>query len=242
VVGAVPGRGPAWAQVDRERLSGAVLAMVEERTHRVKAVAALVGRLGAFLVRVRGHQRRVDVHDHLPTVPAPRGAGQRPTLGPHRGPGIGTCLADCGDRSIDIAGKGSEQPRDSRIGGHIAEHRWLGAYRRDIGQAVTAERDRGRHIEQHLARIMLSTIRPPRRQRHRQTTVQAGRTDRLQQQQRSRGRDQRLADRIENDIRDRDTLHLRSAFHLSLLNRRKSKNPKQDRHFRALRAVPTPAT
>ena len=42
--------------------------------------------------------------------------------------------------------------------------------------------------------------------------IQTRDPDRLPQQQRARGRDQRLADRIENKTRSRVTLHLRSAF------------------------------
>ena len=112
----------------------------------------------------------------------------------------------------------------------------MGADRREIGQAVPAERDRGRDIEKYLARIVPGTVLAPWHQRRGQATVQARDPDRLAEQQCSRGRDQRLTDRIENQVRDRVTLHLRSAFHLRVLNRRKSKNPKQDRHFRALRA------
>jgi hypothetical protein len=113
----------------------------------------------------------------------------------------------------------------------------LGTDHRDIGEAVTAERDRGRDIEEHLARIMLSACRPPWRQRSRQTTTQARHPDRFLDQQGTRRRDQQLADGIENHIRDTATLHLRSAFHSVTLSLRKPKFSVLDRHFRASRAA-----
>jgi hypothetical protein len=82
VIGAVPWRGLPGPQVDRKRFPGSVLTMVDERAHRREPVAALEGRLGAFLVRVRGHQRGVNVHDHLTTTTTSWGAAQWPATGP----------------------------------------------------------------------------------------------------------------------------------------------------------------
>ena len=53
------------AQRTASGLAGAVLTVVDERAHRGEPEAALVGRLGALLLRVRAHQRGVDVDDHL---------------------------------------------------------------------------------------------------------------------------------------------------------------------------------
>jgi hypothetical protein len=44
---------------------------------------------------------------------------------------------------------------------------------------------------------------------------------------------------IKNQTRDRVTLHLRGALPLGFLETSQSKNPAQDRHFRALHAVPS---
>ena len=71
-----------------------------------------------------------------------------------------------------------------------------------------------------------------------QIAIQARDPNRLLDQQCPRRRDQRLADGIENQIRDAVTLHLRSAFPLGFLRRRNHKNPVPDRHFRFVRAVP----
>jgi hypothetical protein len=54
-------------------------------------IAPPEGRLGPMFVRVRGHQRGVDVHQRLAPVPVPRRARQRPTTRPHRRPRVGTC-------------------------------------------------------------------------------------------------------------------------------------------------------
>ena len=92
MVGAVPRRGLARPQVDREGLAGAVLAVVDERAHRGEPEAALVGRLGALLVRVRGHQRwrrcpRSPDHRRGGRACRPTaGAGPTPRPAPGRGP------------------------------------------------------------------------------------------------------------------------------------------------------------
>ena len=237
MVGAVPRRGLARPQVDREGLPGAVLAVVDERAHRREPVTPLEGGLGALLVRVRGHQRGVDVHDHLPALAVRQvrrpAADAAPTPPPAPRPG----RPDRGDRIIDVGGQGREQPRDRRIGGDRPEHRRLRTDRGDIGQAVTTERDRGRDIEQHLARVVHATIPPPRRQTRRQAAIQPRDPDRLPQQQRPRGRHQRLAAGVQNqDGTGLDfTYGVPSAR--QTLDLRKPKYPKQDRHFRALGAV-----
>ncbi len=95
----------------------------------------------------------------------------------------------------------------------VAEQLGLGTHRGHIGQTVPAQRDRGRHIEQHLTRVVHRPLRAPRRQRRRQGTIQPTQPHRLRQQNRTRRRGQRLADGIKNRTRKPAvTLHLRSAF------------------------------
>ena len=187
------------------------------------------------------HQRGVDIDDHLAAITAARTPGQRPAPCPHRCARPGTGSPDRGQRGIDVRGQSSDQPGHRRIRGDRAEHLRLRTDRGHISQAVAAERDRGRDIEQHLARIMNRTIRAPRPQHPRQRRMQTRQPDGLPQQQPTRRRHQRLADRIENKTRYRVTLHLRSAFPLGDLRRRNPKNPLQDRHFRVSHAVINPA-
>ena len=84
VVGGGVRRGRPGAQHPGQGLPGAVLAVVDERAHRVEPEAALEGRRGQLLLRVRGHQRGVQVDDHL--APRPRrpadAAEPRPAPGP----------------------------------------------------------------------------------------------------------------------------------------------------------------
>jgi hypothetical protein len=66
VVGGVVGRGPAGAQQPRDRLAGPAGPVVEEGQQRVEAERALPRRGGALLLRVRSHDRGVQVDDHRP--------------------------------------------------------------------------------------------------------------------------------------------------------------------------------
>lgn len=79
---AFPGR-----RSQHQRLAGAVLAVVDEGAHRGEPEPTLERRFGAFLVRVRGDQRGVDVDDHLTPTAATGPAEQRPDPPPHR-PGV----------------------------------------------------------------------------------------------------------------------------------------------------------
>jgi len=86
MVGAVVWGGVARPQIQRQHLAGAVLAVVDERAHRREPERLLQRRLGALLVRVRGHQCGIDVHDHLAAVASAGTTGQRPAQGPDRRP------------------------------------------------------------------------------------------------------------------------------------------------------------
>jgi len=52
-------------------LARAVLAVVDRCAHRSEPEAVFEGRLGTFLIRVRGHQSGVDGDDHLPPFREP---------------------------------------------------------------------------------------------------------------------------------------------------------------------------
>jgi hypothetical protein len=75
----------------------------------------------------------------------------------------------------------------------------LGPDHGQVGSAVTAQRDRGRQVQQHLARVMHGLAASPAGQPSRQRPVQPGQPDRALQQQPTGRRDQRLAGRIQNE-------------------------------------------
>jgi len=83
---------------------------------------------------------------------------------------------------VHVAGEVGDQPRHRRVRGDRPKHLRLRADDRDVGQAVAAERDRARHVHQHLARVMDRPTRPPRRQRRRRRPGQPGDRDRLAEQ------------------------------------------------------------
>jgi hypothetical protein len=126
--------GRPGAQHPDQGLPGATLSVVDEGEHRVEPVAAFERGRGELLVRVRGYQRGVQVHDHLTTDISGQRPASRPDPLPSRRPGA----ADRRGRGLDIAGQRRDQPRDCRIGGHLAEQQRLGADRGDVGQAVAA--------------------------------------------------------------------------------------------------------
>ena len=129
----------------------------------------LVGRLGAFLVRMRGHQRGVDIDDDLTAVAAARAA--RPAAGAGPRPRARACARACriaGDRGVDVAGQGREQPRHRRIGGDQPEQPPAGpGPRPDRPGSRRPARPRSRHRAAPCPDHDRPR-RPPRRQRRRQ--------------------------------------------------------------------------
>ena len=73
-------------------------------------------------------------------------AGERPDPASDNNPGI----IDRSQRRLRGRRQRVDQPRHRRIGGHPAEHRRLGPQQPDIGQAVTADGDADRQIQQDL--------------------------------------------------------------------------------------------
>jgi hypothetical protein len=85
VVGDGVGAGVARPEHDLQRLTSAGLAVIEERTQRVEAIAALVGGPGRFLVAVGGDQRRIEVDDHRTAGVSAMIGGVFPGQLPHGG-------------------------------------------------------------------------------------------------------------------------------------------------------------
>ena len=209
VVGGVVRAGLALAQHPRHALTGAARAVIEERQQPVEPERALPRRRGAFLVRVRHHQRRVDIH-YDQFVIANRG-----TVRPHPRPSRRPRGSQRRQRRRPVRSQRGDQPRHRRIGGDRPEQLRLRTRHPQIGQTVPAQRDRHRQIPHDLARMVLGTPRPPRCQLLAQRRVQAADLARAQQQRRTRRADQRLAtDHYPNTTPPPVTVHLRSASQL----------------------------
>ena len=90
VVGGRVGAGVPGPQQHLQRFAGAGGSVVDEGAQRMEAVAAFERRPGVLLVRVRGHERGVQVDDQRrrrrPAVVGCALAGQRPHPGPRSGP------------------------------------------------------------------------------------------------------------------------------------------------------------
>jgi hypothetical protein len=78
--------------------------VVDEGQHRMETERALERRAGAFLLRMRLHDRRVQIHDH-------RTEGRhRAPMRPGHPPGRGAGPADRRHRRLAIAGQDIDQP------------------------------------------------------------------------------------------------------------------------------------
>jgi hypothetical protein len=175
------GPGVAGPQHDGQRLPARRGAVVGECGQRVKPVGLLPRRRGLLLLRVRGHERGVDVHrDQRPARARRPAPGQRPGSFAGGGPRG----ADRPQRPGRLRSQRADQPGHHRIGGHRAGQLRLRAQHRHIGQAVPAQRQRHHQIGEDLPRVMRRPRRPPPGQPRRQAPAQAGGPQRLQQQQR----------------------------------------------------------
>lgn len=109
---------------------------------------------------------------------------------------------------------------------------------RDIGQAVAAESDAGRPVEDHLARIVAGAVPPPVRQRGPQPGTETGRPRGVGQQLAGGERHQPLT--VAGDFHPAATsvtLHVRSAFPFGLPTGLDNQQfPLPNRHFRAFPA------
>jgi hypothetical protein len=160
--------------------SSPCLTVVDERQQRMEPEAAFERRRRVFLLRVRRHQRRVEIDDQrrgrIRAVVGCALAGQRPHFLPRGGLG----LFDRRECPVDVRGEGVDQPRHGGVGGDPAEHAWFGAEQVHIGQTVTAERQRDREIEHDVARIMHRQRSAPRRERLRRGAVDPACRDRIE--------------------------------------------------------------
>ena len=183
VVGGGVGPGVARTQQHRQRLAGAISTVVDKRPQRMVPVSALERRRGAFLVRVRGHQRRVDVDDQrragVDSAVGGALAGQLPGPRPSGRPRG----RDRGERTGRIGGEPVDRPRYRRVRGHRAVDPGLGAHHGDVGQAVPTQRERHRQIEHDLRRVVHRVRQPPRPQRRKQLAIQPDRPNGLGEQQ-----------------------------------------------------------
>lgn len=165
-----------------QHLPGPVGAMVDEREQRMESEALLERWPREFLLAVRRHQRCVQVYDQ--GILCRRASARRMIAG--QGPsvltGSATGAADGLFDLVDVTGQGREQPGDCRIRGHGSIHIRLRSERRDVGQAVSTDREHEREIREDLPRIMTRELLPPRRQRPRQLGNQTRRADGLGQQ------------------------------------------------------------
>ena len=171
-----------------------------------------------------------------------RRAGQRPAPRPHRAPGPrARAAADRGHRVIDVGGQGREQPRHRRVGGHRPEHRpaGRGPRPRRPGSHRPA-RPRSRHraapCPGHGPPGPPATAPAPPTGHG--PDPRPGSPRRSSNAPDDETSDSRTGSRTR--FGTAATLHLRSAFPLGDLETSQSKNPVQDRHFRALRAVLNP--
>ena len=185
VVGGGVRPGVAGPQQHPDRLPGALAAVVDERGQRMMAEPALERRRRRLLVRMGGHQRGVDVDDHRTAVIGGVIRSGRPGPRPHHLAGRGPCRVDRRAAAVGVAGQRADQPRDRRVRRDAAEDLRGGAQDRDVGQAVPAQRERHRQVQQDLGRVVDRGRPPPSLERDRQRPVQPGRADGVDQQHRT---------------------------------------------------------
>ena len=172
--------GVPGAQQDGQGLPACPIAVVGERSQRMEPIGLLPGRSGFLFLRVRQHDRRVDVHRDQRRVPAGGAvAGQRP--GAHAGCRPGP--ADRPQRPRALRGQRADQAGDHRIRRHRPRQLRLGAQHRDISQAVPTQGECHGQVGQDLPRVVHRPRRPPPGQGAGQALAQPSDPQRLGQQQ-----------------------------------------------------------
>jgi len=135
-----------------------------------------------LLLRVRRHQRRIQVNDQLvPRVRVVIGCvrpGQPRRLRPRHGPR----RVDRRQRGRSVRSQRRHRARDRRVRGHQPEQARLATQHRDVRQTVPTQRQRHRQIQDHLGRVVNRQRLTPRRQSLRQPRAQTARRDRGRQQ------------------------------------------------------------
>jgi hypothetical protein len=174
--------GITRTQQHRQRLTGPLGAVVHERAQRVKPEPPLERRASLLLIRVRRHQRRVQVHDQrlarVRVVVRRVDPGQLPHPSPRRRPGG----VDRRQRGRGVRGQRGDRARDRRVRRHQPVQARLTAQHRDVRQAVPAQGQGHRQIQDDLGRVVHRQRLTPRRQRRRERHAQPARGDRLRQQ------------------------------------------------------------
>lgn len=178
----------AGPQQRGHRLSGPGWAVVDERDERMVAEGLPPGRGGVLLVGVCKDEHAVDVHDHLPVGGRSVRPGQfsdaRPYFGPRR--------PDRSERHRACCGEGIDESGDCGLGCHRAEYIRFGPQHGDVGEAIPAQSDSERDIQEDLGQVVNGPRLAPRCQCRRYRGVQAHLADRLDQQHRPGLRDRPL--------------------------------------------------
>jgi len=224
---------PSRTQRGDQRLSGAVLTVIDERAHRREPEAALVGGRGRLLSECA--VTRVASMSMI-TCPPRRRPGV-PASGRDRAHTAARAVA----RAARIAGSETSMSAASAattretVGSLATGPNTAGWARTAATSARQSPPERsGRDVEEHLPGVVDRPSRPPRRKRRGQLTPQTGMPRRCHHQQGSRGGDQRqrLASTIKTQRRSIDILPLRSVFHSDHLT------TSQSQVFRAGQALP----
>jgi hypothetical protein len=221
--------GVPGAELAGEELAG----VVAPHPDRVIAEGPLERRSRVLLLTVRDHDRGVDVEHHEIGQIGPGNLGRRESvgqLGPHVTPDPGA-----GGRDLLQPASGDliQRAPHRRRRGDRTEHPGLVAQHVDVGDRLTTIGEHHRHVDQDPATVVT--------RREVATGHRLGQLSRQpgpigQEPGHDAARVGHHADTISGHgqtRRSRSTLHLRSAFQLGNLTFDKSKNPKQDRHFRA---------
>lgn len=169
-----------------------------------------------FLLALRGHQCGVQVDDQLPA----RRAGHRTPTRRDSFPGSSTSRPDRRNCGVDVAGQSENQPRHGGIRGHRPEHLRLGpgpprCRRRSPHRARPRSPGRATPCQGHgppdLNATAPTSLTAP---------IQPTESERLLQQQTSRGRDEGFAGWIENQRAGPHSLRWVGSSELLAVSRR----------------------
>ena len=155
--------GVPGPQHDGQRLPGALGAVVGERGQRVMEPERLLpGRRGLLLLRVRDHDRGVDVDRDQAAVRAGR-ASPASAQARSRAAARAARIARSARGASAASAPTSRETTGSEATGPASSG--CGAQHRDIGQAVPAQRQRHRQVGDDLPRVVHRPRRPPPGQR-----------------------------------------------------------------------------
>ncbi len=202
--------GVPGPEQDGQRLARPVRAVIGEDGQGMEAPGFLPRGSGLFLVRARGHDGGVDIDsDQAAARAGRRVGGQLPAPLPRRRAGS----ADRLQRAGRVGGQAGDQPGDHWVGGHRAKQPGLAAERRDVGQAVTAQRQGHGQVGDYLSRAVHGPGLLPPFQGAGQAAVQGGDPQCPGQQQAAGVGDDAGAISGHRDLGPADSrMHAKSAF------------------------------